>query len=362
MEHVTLLGPAAFSSVVAAVLALYFAPVVIRAAHRYGIVDRPTHPLKVQKDPVPYLGGLVVFLSFLVALSLTFSFDQNVLAILLMAALVVAVGLIDDLGTLTPRDKLAGQIIAAVVCVKAGVKIDIVALPFPADEVLSVLWLITCMNAFNIVDVSDGLATSAALVAAGGAAGVAWLNGEPMIIALAAALFGACAGFLWFNRQPARIYLGDTGALLLGALVGALAMEGRYSARNDVSALLVPLTLMAAPLFDLVLVVIARLQARKPIWHGSPDHYAVRLRRHGWSPRAIARLTLIGGAVVFAAGASSIFLTNRDALIVAGLIMSAGIGAILFFLVRLPPVLPSPEPRTPSLEAPQTKTESKSLV
>src|SRR5690606_33774699 len=107
-------------------------------------------------------------------------------------------------------------------------------------------------------------------------------NGEPLILTLAAALFGACLGFLWFNRQPARMYLGDTGALFLGLMIGALAMIGRYSAKNDVSAWFVPLALLAAPLFDLLLVVVARVKAGKRIWYGSPDHYAVRLRHHGW--------------------------------------------------------------------------------
>lgn len=337
LERLEAAGTAAFSAIVAGVLALYLAPVVIRAAHRYGIVDRPSHALKAQKEPVPYLGGLVVFLSFLIALSLTFPFRQEVLAILLMAALVVAVGLIDDLGTLTPRDKLLGQLIAAIVCVKAGVKIDIALLPFPVDEALSVLWLVTCMNAFNILDVSDGLATSAAIVGTIGAGVVAVLNGAAMILALAAALLGACLGFLWFNRQPARIYLGDTGALLLGALIGALAMEGRYSTSNNVSAWLVPLTLMAAPLFDLLLVMVARLRAGRPIWHGSPDHYAVRLRHRGWSARAVARLTLVAGLAVCALGIASSFLSDVGALIILAVLLGTAAIALVIFLVRIPP-------------------------
>src|SRR5688572_11595393 len=120
------------------------------AALRYGIVDKPKPPLKLQTEPVPYLGGMVVFLAFLSSLAITFQFDQEVLAILLAASIVVSVGLIDDLGTLTPKDKFIGQIIAAIVLVKAGVRTDIVLFPDAVDIGLSVLWMVTCMNAFNI--------------------------------------------------------------------------------------------------------------------------------------------------------------------------------------------------------------------
>ena len=87
-------------------MALYLAPIIIRAALRYGIVDKPKPPLKSHKDPVPYLGGMVIFIAFLVSLAITFPFDERVLAILLSSSLIVSVGLIDDLGTLTPKDKL----------------------------------------------------------------------------------------------------------------------------------------------------------------------------------------------------------------------------------------------------------------
>ena len=321
----------------ATALAIYVAPILIAAANRYGIVDKPKPPLKLHGEPVAYLGGLVVFSSFLLALALTFPFDQRVLAILLCASLVVAVGLVDDLGTLIPRDKFIGQLIAAFVLVKSGVKVDITALPFPIDELVSVLWLVTCMNAFNIVDVSDGLATTAALVGSLGAAVVATLNDEPMIATMSSALFGACLGFLRVNRQPARMYLGDTGSMFLGAMLGALAMIGDYSKTNDVSAWFVPLCLCAIPLFDLALVVVARLRARRPIYHGSPDHFAVRLRHHGRSARFTANVAGGLGAIVVALGIGSTRLDDRGAAVVFGGTALALAALLIAVLVTLPP-------------------------
>jgi UDP-GlcNAc:undecaprenyl-phosphate GlcNAc-1-phosphate transferase len=329
------------AGVLALLLALYLAPILIAAAHRYGIVDKPKPPLKVQTEPVAYLGGLVVFAAFLVSLAVTFPFDQRVLAILLCASLVVAVGLVDDLGTLTPRDKLVGQVVAALVLVKSGVKIDIVALPFPFDEAVSVFWMVTCMNAFNIVDVSDGLATSAALVGALGASVVALLNDQPMIAAMSSALLGACAGFLRVNRQPARMYLGDTGSMLLGAMLGALAMVGEYSRTNTISAWFVPLCLCAIPLFDLVLVVVARLHAGRPVYHGSPDHFAVRLRHHGHTAHFTARVAAAVGLVVVAVGTWSTRLDDVGAARAFAATAAALFALLVFVLVRLPPRPPA---------------------
>src|SRR5687767_1046910 len=97
--------------IIGAALALYLAPIMIRAAMRYGITDKPKPPLKVHKDPVPYLGGLVVFVAFLMAIAAVLPFDRGVLAILLSSSIVVSVGLVDDLGTLTPKDKFIGQLL-----------------------------------------------------------------------------------------------------------------------------------------------------------------------------------------------------------------------------------------------------------
>jgi UDP-GlcNAc:undecaprenyl-phosphate/decaprenyl-phosphate GlcNAc-1-phosphate transferase len=333
----------AFAGVLALALALYLTPIVIAAALRYGITDKPKPPLKLHHNPVPYLGGMVVFLAFLASLAVTFPFDARVLAILLAASLVVAVGLIDDLGTLVPKDKFIGQLVAAVVLVKAGVSVQLQAVPSPGDEILSVLWLVTCMNAFNIIDVSDGLAATAGFVGSLGAGVVAVLNGEPMIATMAASLAGSCLGFLWYNRQPARIYLGDTGSMFLGAVLGALAMIGRYSETNSVSSFFVPLALMGIPFFDLVLVVVARLHARRAIYHGSPDHFAVRLRHRGWSARRIAWSAGAVALAVCAVSISTMFLRDALALAVFGTTVAALVTLLVVLLVRVRPKQPVAE-------------------
>lgn len=336
----------------ATLLALYLAPPIIRAAERYGIVDHPNSPLKTQAKPVAYLGGLVVFCAMLCALALTYPFDREMLALLLAAAMTVAVGLVDDLGTLTPRDKMVGQILTCAILVKAGVSIQVVGWPPLLGGAMTVLWLVTTMNAFNILDVSDGLAASTATAAAGMLALYAWLTGDAGLTVVALATAGATLGFLRVNKQPARMYLGDTGSMLLGLLLGAMAMRAAYDTHNAVASLVAPLTFLAAPLFDLVFVILVRLKKRLPVHHGSPDHVAIRLKAAGWSARGVAWLAGIASAAVASAGIGLTYLSDTHAMLGgAGLVVFA-LGLMLFIAWRYPapvrgssPVAPaSPEP------------------
>jgi UDP-GlcNAc:undecaprenyl-phosphate GlcNAc-1-phosphate transferase len=152
--------------ILAAGMALYVAPLLIRAAERYGILDHGDGRLKEQQRPVAYLGGLAVFIAMLVALSVTQEFDSRLLALLLGASLVVSVGLVDDLGTLVPKDKLLGQILAAMVLVKGGITLHLDAIPWYVADVGAVFWIVAVTNAFNILDVSDGLCAGVGAAAA----------------------------------------------------------------------------------------------------------------------------------------------------------------------------------------------------
>lgn len=348
MDIATVAGPIG-GGALALLIAFYLSPILIKTAHRYGIVDKPKPPLKVHGEPVAYLGGLVVFLALVFSIAVVLPLEQRVLAILFAASLVVSLGLIDDLGTLSPRDKMIGQAVAAIVLVRAGVEIEIAAVPSPLDEALSVFWLLVCMNAFNILDVSDGLAATAGVVGAAACTAVALLTGESQVATMAAAMGGACLGFLRVNREPARMYLGDTGSMLIGLVLGSLAMVLRYSEHNTVSAWLMPLAICAAPLFDLALVIVARLLQGRPIWQGSPDHVAVRLRHNGWRARSIARAAGALGAFIAALAVVSTRLPNQAALIVAAALMLTAftLMGVLLIVVQPRRAEPAPAPSQP---------------
>ena len=274
--------PAAF--VLALLLALYFTPLARQAALRFGIVDRPDGRLKRQETPVPYLGGLAVFLAYLVALGMVFAFNSLLLGLLLAGTLTLLVGLVDDFGVLTPAAKLAGQAVAVFVLLRSGAVIELVEVPHALRWVLAALWLFAVCNAFNLLDIMDGLAAGVGAVAALAFGVMAMTTGEYPEAAASFALAGALGGFLVFNVHPARIYLGDAGSLVVGITLGALALAIRWSERSP-AGFLAPLVILAVPLADTAYVSVLRARAGRPFWYGSPDHFPLRLLR------------LLGGAV-----------------------------------------------------------------
>ncbi|HSN53187.1 MAG TPA: MraY family glycosyltransferase [Candidatus Sulfomarinibacteraceae bacterium] len=259
-------------------LALVGTPMARDAAIRFGVVDRPDGQLKNHREPVAYLGGLAVFVAFLLSIGMTFEFDEELLAMLLASTIVTMVGLIDDFGALTPGPKAIGQAVAVFVLLKAGVTLHLIFLPWWARILLTVIWLVGLSNAFNLSDVMDGLASGLGVIAGTFLLVVALANGRLVVAFFTVALIGALLGFLRFNFHPAVIYLGDCGSLFIGLTLGALAMVMDYTDHNPLG-FLAPLFFLALPIVDTFYVMVLRLRAGRRIYHGSPDHIPLRLRR-----------------------------------------------------------------------------------
>ncbi|TAJ32266.1 MAG: undecaprenyl/decaprenyl-phosphate alpha-N-acetylglucosaminyl 1-phosphate transferase, partial [Nitrospirae bacterium] len=255
----------------ALLLSLYGVPMARLAALKYGIVDSPDGRLKHQREPVPYLGGLAIYLAFLSSLAFTFEFRQDVLGIVLAGTLMVMLGLIDDFGVLSPSTKLVGQLLAVFVLIKSGIQIQIAAFPPWLCLLLTVVWMIGIINAFNLLDVMDGLSAGVGLIGALFLLTVALINGDITLAFMLTALAGSLLGFLRYNVYPARIYMGDSGALFIGLMLGALAMIGQYKGSHPV-ALLSPILILGMPIFDTLFVMYIRFLRGLPIFLGSPDH------------------------------------------------------------------------------------------
>jgi UDP-GlcNAc:undecaprenyl-phosphate/decaprenyl-phosphate GlcNAc-1-phosphate transferase len=316
----------ALSGLLAALLAQALTPVAMRVAQQYGLVDRPDGKLKRQAAPVPYLGGAAVYLAFIVTLGITYSFSQEVLALLLAGTIAVLLGLVDDIGAISPRAKLLGQVVASLVLMKAGILIQIVWLPWYVNWPLTFLWLIGITNAINLVDIMDGLATGVGLVASLALLVVALINGNHQIAILTATLAGALAGFLPRNFQPARVYLGDTGSLFIGLNLGALAMIGRYTEHTGLG-ILVPPVILGVPIFDTLFVMYIRYRRGVSMFLGSPDHVALRLRRWRLSVRQTVALSYAIGAILGAAGVAVMLLEMRGALWVFGVLCATALAS-----------------------------------
>ncbi len=301
----------------ALLLSLYGVPVARKAALKFGMVDSPDGRLKQQREPVPYLGGLAIYLAFLTSLAFTFEFRQDVLGIILAGTLVMVLGLIDDFGVLSPGQKLAGQLLAVFVLVKSGIQIEIAALPEWANLLLTVFWILGVTNAFNLLDIMDGLSAGIGLVTASLLCVVAIVNGDSTIAFMLMALVGSLLGFLRYNFYPAKIYMGDTGSLFLGFMLGALAMIGQYTKVHQISYL-TPVLILGVPIFDTLFVMYIRFLRGLPIFLGSPDHMALRLRHWGLTVPQVVIMSGVASAILGSVGLALMSVDEQTALLLVG--------------------------------------------
>lgn len=287
--------------------------IAIKAAHHFGILDIPDGNLKVHKEPIPYLGGLSIYLSFLITLSIIIEFDQKILSLLLGGTLVMLLGLLDDLKAVKPYIKILGQLLAVSVLLKSDVLIKIHFLPLWINIILTILWVLTITNALNIIDIMDGLASGVSCISISSLIVISYLNQEYFISEASSALLGAAFGFLIHNYPPAKIYLGDSGSLFLGFMLASLTMIASYSDKNPL-ALLSPIVLLGIPLFDLAYVVILRIIKKKSPFRGSKDHFAVRMRIAGIPINRIVNISYFLALALAAAGILNIYFSPHQSL------------------------------------------------
>jgi len=316
-------------------LSLYATPLGIHAGATLGLTARPDGRLRLQPAPVPFLGGLAIYASFLLAYALVFHFDQRILALLLGASVIAVLGLVDDFGELAPSAKLFGQMAAAFVLVKGGIHLQWAFLPSWANLLLTFLWVVGMMNAFNFLDVMDGLAAGVGFVSAAFLMVVALLNQDTFIATFTSVLLGALLGFLRHNFPPARIYMGDTGSLFLGLLLAALAIVPSYSQVNPL-AVLNPLLILFLPCFDIGFTTLVRVVHRKPPFLGSPDHPSIRLLRSGWQ---VPRILLAAYGLQIVMGGLALWnmtLRPRVSLALLGVVAAAAFALAAWLWTRDP--------------------------
>lgn len=325
-----LAGPAAF--VLVALLAGAFV--------RFPLLARPFTRVAAgarwRADAVPLAGGMAMAAGFAVAVA---GFGRDLPgagAVLASAGTALAVGLADDLHPLPAWAKLAGQAGAGVVLAALGVRASL-----PGPEALAwaatIAWVVVAANAFNLFDNFDGAAGGAALVAAVTVALWWGLGAGPT--APAAALAGAAAGFLLWNAPPARIFMGDAGSHFLGAALAGLTLldagrAGTTGPAPAVLAVLVPVVLLAVPLFDTVLVTVERRRHRRPLAVGGRDHTAHRLARLGLAPRRVA--LLLWGLTAAAAGAASLAAAGGWWFAAGAGVLAVGLAVLGIRLARVP--------------------------
>jgi UDP-GlcNAc:undecaprenyl-phosphate GlcNAc-1-phosphate transferase len=281
---------AVFGFIVAAAVAAALTPATARFARAVGAVDEPRER-GLSARATPLLGGLAILAGVLAGALLFLHIDHQVRAILAGAALITLVGALDDRFDLPPPVKLAGQVVAAAIPVAAGVRVDNVTFPFigPVDfgdagGPLTVLGLVAVMNVVNFSDGIDGLAAGVCAIAGATFAVIAFDLGRDSAGVLAAIGAGAALGFLFWNFHPASVFMGDAGALLLGLLLGCVAVQGSLKT-NAILALIFPLIVLTVPFLDTTFVVLKRMKYRRPVYSADRWHLHHRLSNIGFSQR-----------------------------------------------------------------------------
>jgi UDP-GlcNAc:undecaprenyl-phosphate GlcNAc-1-phosphate transferase len=317
-------------------------------AVRVGMVDSPDRQRKIQSRPMPVIGGVAVLIAAVLALLVTVllipevsaglaAHQRQTLGLLAGATLIVAVGVADDRCNFRARYKLLGQLAAILVLIVGGgfviqrvgmfgMMIELGSLAIPCTA----LWLLACVNALNLIDGMDGLLGIVGGIALVSLAAIVAMTGYFFEATVALALAGAVIGFLWWNLPPATVYMGDSGSMLIGLVIGAVAIPTSLKGPATV-ALSAPLAILVLPMFDTTAAVIRRKLTGRGLATADRGHLHHVLMRNGLTAQRV--LVIVGVLGLVAAGgalASTALHNDLFALIAAGGVVAALIAGKLF--------------------------------
>jgi len=281
-------------------------------ANRHGWVAAPVLARHLHNRPLPRLGGIAIFGSFLGSLPLALLFaphdaipGRTILTMLVSGALVFLLGVYDDLRSAGPWVKFVVQGVAATLLFVGGLRVlDLPVLfanhhfPWFLSLPLTILWVVAITNAFNLIDGLDGLAAGSALFSSLVVFTVALVNGANLVSIMAIALVGATLGFLRFNFSPATIFLGDCGSLFIGFMLSALALQGAQKAPTII-AVAIPVVSFGLPILESTLSVLRRYLSGRPVFTADREHIHHKLLQRGLSQRQVA-ITLYAVSAIFA--------------------------------------------------------------
>jgi UDP-GlcNAc:undecaprenyl-phosphate GlcNAc-1-phosphate transferase len=278
---------------VAFLLAVLLTPVVSQAAWRAGVVDASTEARRLHQQPTPLLGGLAILAAIAIP-ALALGHDHGFWGIIAGAALMSALGAMDDVRPLHPGAKLIGLVMIASIPASLGITIDHITLPLVGafnlgawQYPITIIWIVAIANIVNFIDGLDGLAAGFCAIASLTFAVLSASLGRVDAAAISAIVAGAAFGFLIYNFNPATIFMGDSGSLMLGYLLAALSIQGVLKTAAAVS-LVFPLIILALPILDTSFVILKRLKYRQPIYQADRWHFHHRFANIGFSQRRTA--------------------------------------------------------------------------
>lgn len=327
------------SAICALALAAAIVPLVRFSFRQLGFVDKPDRERKLHTDAVSLGGGLAIFLAVGVAFGVVLSLDRflgdSQLGVLRSkwytlfgaAGTLMLVGLVDDIYTLRGRQKLLFQLLIVVAVVGSGTLVQ--KIEFFGSEInlgnfaypLTVLWLLAAINALNLIDGADGMASTAGAIISGGLAVLCVLTGSPLGAIVAAALSGALVGFLLYNRPPATIYLGDAGSMIVGLFIGVISIWS--SVKGSTLLSVAPLVVLTVPLFDSLIAILRRVLTGRSIYATDRGHLHHRLLDRFDHATMLAVVAILCGATTLSAIVSVYLGQQIIALMGVGLVLGA---------------------------------------
>ena len=354
---------------VAAVVSFLATPMVKNLAYKVGAIDVPKDNRRMHKVPIPRLGGLAIFLAFLLSVLVFAKIDRQMQGILLGATMIVVLGVMDDIMALNALPKLIVQILAAGIAVYHGCVIQFVSNPNVFSSMtylnlgwwsypITIIWIVAITNAVNLIDGLDGLAVGVSAISTASLIVIALMVKEVNIVIILCALFGACLGFIPYNMNPAKIFMGDTGSTFLGAILGphggstflgyilaTLSITGLFKMYAIIS-FAVPFLILGIPIFDICFAFLRRIAHGQNPMKADRGHFHHRLIDMGFSQKqSVAIAYMLTGML----GLAAVLLTSSGELkaliLIAAIFIVSAIGFRLIFSKNDPAEdASSPEP------------------
>ena len=318
--ELSLIGVVAAALIVALIVALVATPVVKSLAFKMGAMDVPKDNRRMHDHPIPRMGGLAIFLGFLLSVLLFAEITPQLRGMLLGSVIIVVLGIFDDIYSLPAMFKFVVQIVAALVAVFSGNVIQTLSNPniFSSDLYwdlgvlsipVSVIRIVAITNAVNLIDGLDGLACGVSTISSMTLLVISLVVSDAPAAILMAALAGSCIGFLPYNLNPAKIFMGDTGSTFLGYVLAVVSIQGLFKFYTIIS-FAVPFLMLGLPIFDTCFAFIRRIAHGQSPMHADRSHVHHRLIDMGFSQKQAVAVLYIISAIL---GLSAVVLTTAGA-------------------------------------------------
>jgi UDP-GlcNAc:undecaprenyl-phosphate/decaprenyl-phosphate GlcNAc-1-phosphate transferase len=320
-----------FLHVIAIITSLIFTPIIKKIAVKINAIDVPKDNRRIHKKPIPLLGGAAIYISFIIGVFIKKGdITTEELAIILGATIILFGGILDDIKDIRPMQKLTIQFIASLCLILMGVKIQLITNPFsdtmPFFNIglfstpITILWVIGVTNAINLIDGLDGLAAGVSLISTLTILFISILLQRNTTAFLTAILSGAILGFLPYNFNPASIFMGDTGAQLLGFLLAAISIKGAIKSAATFT-IVVPIIILGVPIFDTLFAMIRRKLNGKPIMQGDRGHLHHRLLDMGLSQKKTVLIMYGISAVLGMIAIIAVQINNLNSYFLLGIVI-----------------------------------------